>query len=233
MKSKNIIDSFNNAIKGFVYAFKDERNIKIHFVFALLVLFAAVLVDVSKVEAVLLFITITLVIVAELVNTSIERVVDMLHSEYHPLAEIAKNVAASAVLITAVNAVAVGYIIFYNKLNRFSLSLVRQIKTVPVHVAVISLMVVVIMVIMLKTLNQKGTYLRGGMPSGHSAIAFSLFTSITLLSENALVSSLSFLMGLMVLHSRVEAGIHTLVEIIMGAMLGMISTIVIFQLFRL
>ena len=70
------------------------------------------------------------------------------------------------------------------------------------------------------------------MPSGHSALAFSLFTSITMLSGNALISSLSLLMALMVLHSRYVAGIHTLTEIIMGAFLGILSTIIIFELLR-
>lgn len=232
MKSRNIVDSFNAAIKGLLYSFKTERNIKIHFTIALFTLVAALLANVTKYEAIFLFITITVVTATELINTSIERVVDILHSEYHPLAEVAKNVAAAAVLVTAVNAVMVGYIIFYNKISWFSLSLVQQIRSTPVHITLISLIVVVIIVIIMKSLNYKGNFLRGGMPSGHSALAFSLFTSITMLSGNALISSLSLLMALMVLHSRYEAGIHTLTEIIMGAFLGILSTIIIFELLR-
>lgn len=232
MKSKNIIDSFNNAIKGLIYGFKTERNIKIHFVIALLTLIAAVLADVSKIEAVLLFITIAVVIAAELINTSIERIIDMVHSGYHPLAEVAKNMAAAAVLVTAVNAVMVGYIIFYNRINSFSLSLVRKIRATPIHVTVVSLIIIVIIVIMLKSFNYRGNFLRGGMPSGHSALAFSLFTSITLLSKNALISTLSMFMALIVIHSRYEARIHTLTEIIMGAFLGMLFTVIIFKIFQ-
>ncbi|NLO82681.1 MAG: phosphatase PAP2 family protein [Clostridiales bacterium] len=232
MKSRNMIDSFNAAIKGLLYGFRTEKNIKIHFFIALFTLIAAMLADVTKIEALILFITITMVIAAELINTAIERVVDILHSEYHPLAEVAKNVAAAAVLVTAVNAVMVGYIIFYNRISWFSLSLVRQIRSAPVHITVISLIAVVIIVIIIKSLNYKGNFLRGGMPSGHSALAFSLFTSITLLSGNALISSLSLLMALIVLHSRYETGIHTLTEIIMGAFLGILSTIIIFELLK-
>jgi diacylglycerol kinase (ATP) len=71
------------------------------------------------------------------------------------------------------------------------------------------------------------------MPSGHSALAFSLFTSITLLSKSALISTLSMLMALMVIHSRYEAGIHTLAEITIGAFLGMLLTIIVFELFQI
>lgn len=233
MKSKNIIESFNNAIKGIIFGFKTERNVKIHFVIAVLVLIAAVLADLSKLEVVLLFITIAVVIAAELFNTAIERLIDMVHPDYHPLAEVAKNMAAGAVLVTAVGAVMVGYIIFYSRINSLSLAFVRRIKNAPIHVTVISLIIIVLMVIMLKSINFKGNFLKGGMPSGHSALAFSLFTSITLLSKNALISSLAMLMALMVIHSRYEAGIHTMAEIIVGAFLGMLLTVIIFELFQI
>ena len=76
-----------------------QRNIKIHFTIALFTLVAALLANVTKYEAIFLFITITVVIATELINTSIERVVDILHSEYHPLAEVAKNVAAAGSML--------------------------------------------------------------------------------------------------------------------------------------
>ncbi|MBM7581833.1 diacylglycerol kinase (ATP) [Caldicoprobacter guelmensis] len=233
MKSRNIIESFNNAIKGIVHGFRTERNIKIHFIIALLVLIAAILANLSKIEVMLLFIVIAVVIAAELFNTALERIIDMIHPDYHPLAEAAKNMAAGAVLVTAVGSLMVGYIIFYNRLNSFSLALVRRLRNAPIHVTVISLAIIVIIVIMLKSFNFKGNFLRGGMPSGHSALAFSLFTSIALLSKNALVATLAMFMALMVIHSRYEAGIHTLAEIIIGAFLGMLLTVIVFELFHI
>lgn len=233
MKSRNIIESFNNAIKGIIHGFRTERNIKIHFIIALLVLIAAALANLSKIEVMLLFVAIAVVIAAELFNTALERIIDMIHPDYHPLAEAAKNMAAGAVLVTAVGSVMVGYIIFYNRLNSFSLALVHRLRNAPIHVTVISLAIIVIIVIMLKSFNFKGNFLKGGMPSGHSALAFSLFTSIALLSKNALISTLAMLMALMVIHSRYEAGIHTLAEIIVGAFLGMLLTVIVFELFQI
>ena len=68
------------------------------------------------------------------------------------------------------------------------------------------------------------------MPSGHSALAFSLFTCITLISANALISTLGLLMALIVLHSRYETGIHTMYEVVVGAILGVILTVIAFQI---
>ena len=163
-------------------------------------------------------------------NTAIETIVDMIKEDYHPMAKIIKNVAAGGVLITAINAMVIGYILFYDKIDKISLSFIKQIKTMPVHITAASLIMVVISVIIIKNINKSGTFLRGGMPGGHSALAFSLFTCITLISANALISTLGLLMALIVLHSRYETGIHTMYEVVVGAILGVILTVIAFQI---
>ena len=233
MKHRNLVDSFNDAIEGLIQTFRSERNMKIHLFIALLVLSAAIFYGLSRIETILLFMAITLVLVAEMINTAIETVIDMVQRDYHPLAKIAKNVAAGGVLVTAINAVVIGYILFYDKIDRLSLTLIRRIKTMPVHITAASLLIVIIAVIIIKNINKTGSFLRGGMPSGHSAIAFSLFTCITLISGNALISTLSILMALMVLHSRYETGVHSKYEVVMGGILGIILTILAFQIAKL
>ncbi len=233
MKHRNLVDSFNDAIEGLIQSFRSERNMKIHFIIALLVLIAAIFYRLSRIETILLFMAITFVLVAEMFNTAIEAVIDMVQQDYHPLAKIAKNVAAGGVLVTAVNAMVVGYILFYDKFDNLSLNLIRTIKTIPVHITAASLLFVAIAVIIIKSINKTGSFLRGGMPSGHSALAFSLFTCITLISGNALISTLGALMALMVLHSRYEAKVHSIFEVIMGAVLGIILTVLAFQIAKL
>lgn len=233
MKHRNLVDSFNDAIEGLIQSFRSERNMKIHFIIALLVLIAAIFYRLSRIETILLFMAITFVLVAEMFNTAIEAVIDMVQQDYHPLAKIAKNVAAGGVLVTAVNAMVVGYILFYDKFDNLSLNLIRTIKTMPVHITAASLLFVAIAVIIIKSINKTGSFLRGGMPSGHSALAFSLFTCITLISGNALISTLGALMALMVLHSRYEAKVHSIFEVIMGAVLGIILTVLAFQIAKL
>lgn len=230
---KNLIDSFNYAIKGFIYSLKTQRNMKIHVAITIIVLIVSVLTHLSKNEIIILYITITLVIAAELINTSIETIVDMISPQYSKKAEIAKNVAAGAVFLTAANAIFVGYFIFYDKFQEYPITVIEKVKQMPVHISFISFILVCIVVVIIKAINHTGTFIKGGMPSGHSALASCLFTSIVLLSGDALVSAIAFVMLVIVFHSRVEAGVHTIPEIIVGSILGIITTIIIFQLFNL
>ncbi len=229
MKIKKLVDSFNNAIDGLIHSLKTQRNMRIHFIAAILVLILAGVTHLSRIETVVLFLTISLVIAAELINTAIEAAVDLACSDYHPLAKIAKNVAAGAVLVTAINAVIVGYLIFHDKLSDISLATIKRIPELPIHVTAISLVAVTLIVIVVKALTDKGTFLRGGMPSGHSALSASLLTSIILLSGDVTIAILASVLTLI----RLEAKVHTLWEILAGATLGFIITIFLFQLFRI
>lgn len=115
-RARTLSESFFYAIFGILHAFRTQRNIKIHFATALLVILMGYLLKLSTLEILTVFMTITIVLVTEMINTAIETVVDMYTQEYHPLAAVAKNVAAGAVLISAINAIIVGYIIFYKKI---------------------------------------------------------------------------------------------------------------------
>jgi len=115
-KTRTLGESFFYAISGILYALKTQRNIKIHFMTTLLIILFSILLKLNITEVLIVAITIALVLTAEMINTAIEAVVDMFTQEYHPLAQAAKNVAAGAVLISALNAVVVGYLIFYNKI---------------------------------------------------------------------------------------------------------------------
>ncbi len=116
VKNGKIFKSFKYAINGLLYSFKSERNIKIHFLVALLVLLLSYFLEFTKTEILILIITISIVIITEMINTAIEQVIDMAsNSQYHPLAKIAKDVAAGAVLIAAINAIIVGCILIFKK----------------------------------------------------------------------------------------------------------------------
>ena len=101
----NIIEAFNAAIQGILYTFKYERNMKIHYFIAALVLLVSLFFDLDKIEMMILILSISLVIVSEMFNTAIENTVDLVTDKYHNLAKIAKDVAAGGVLISALNAV--------------------------------------------------------------------------------------------------------------------------------
>jgi len=111
-----LVRSFAFAIEGIVHSLKYERNIKIHLAVALAVIILGVLYNVSSFEWLLIIFAIGGMISFELMNTAVERVVDLVTSERHPLAKQAKDIAAGAVLIYAVMSVMIGCIIFLPKM---------------------------------------------------------------------------------------------------------------------
>lgn len=230
MKFKKLVDSFNNAIDGVIYSVRTQRNMRIHMVSALMVLASCFIYDLSKIEFLILALTVTLVIFAELINTAIESVVDMMANYYHPLAKISKNVAAGAVLITAINAIVVGYIIFWDKITNETYKVIGIIKAAPPYTIFIILVMVCIITIIIKALFGEGTHLKGGMPSGHSALSFSIATAITLITEQPICIMLAYLMALITAQSRVDSEVHTISEVVVGAVVGTLLTILIYKL---
>ena len=117
---KSLIDSFNFAVNGIISALKTERNMRIHYLIAIIVIILSLFFDFSRTELLLLIFAISLVIVAELFNTAIEKVVDLITDRYHPLAKLVKDISAGAVLIAAINSIVVGYLLFFDKLSYYT-----------------------------------------------------------------------------------------------------------------
>lgn len=231
MKIKKSVDSFNYAIEGIIYAIRTQRNMKIHLIAAASILIVSLFFDLSKVEMLILFITMTLVVVLELINTAIEAAIDVTANYYHPLAKIAKNVSAGAVLISAINALAVGYLLFFDKLEPITNTVLLKIKQSNTTVVFICLLIVTIVTVAIKAIYGEGTPLKGGMPSGHSALSFGAATAISLLTKELLIVALCYFLALLVAQSRVEAKVHTVYQTIIGAIYGTLITLLIFKLF--
>ena len=231
MKSRNLMDSFNYAFQGILYAIKTQRNMQIHVAASVLVLLTSLFFRLTRLELLLLFLTITLVLVSEMINTAIEAAIDLMTDKYSIFAKIAKNVAAGAVLLSAINAVAVAYLLFFSHLNPITGQVIETVRQSDVHITFIAVMVVIFATIAAKAFFGRGTPMSGGMPSGHAALAFAIATSITFIAHHVLVASLAFLMALLVSQSRVEARIHNLFEVTAGALLGILITTLLFQLF--
>lgn len=109
-------DSMNHALDGINYTIEHERNFKIEIIIAMVVLLAGFFFKVSKVEWIILLLTIASVLALELINTSIERCVDLVTKDYHELAKNAKDVSAGAVLLMSLFSAGVGIIIFLPKI---------------------------------------------------------------------------------------------------------------------
>lgn len=230
MKSRTLLDSFNYAFEGVVYAFKTQRNIKIHFFAAGLVLLVSLVLKLTKLELLMLLTTIAFVIVTEMINTAIEVAIDMITREHHPLAAIAKNVAAGAVLVASFLAVIVGYLIFFPKFEVMIPRVIVSLQNAPAYLSLVALLLTIVLVIAGKAFTQTGTPLQGGMPSGHTAMGATAATTIAFLSRNGLIAFLAFFLVMLLAESRLENKIHSPLEVLVGGLLGFLITMLIFQL---
>jgi diacylglycerol kinase len=115
-KTRNVLYSFRHALEGFGMAVKEERNMKIHLFFTMVVVLLGFSLQVSKIEWVLILLCIGGVITLELINSSLENLVDLVTEEFHPLAKKAKDMAAAAVFIFSMVSILIGLIIFIPRL---------------------------------------------------------------------------------------------------------------------
>jgi diacylglycerol kinase (ATP) len=234
-RSTSLFQSFNFAAEGVVHAVRTQRNLWIHFAIAIAVLVAAIGFGATKLELAVLLIAITFVLVAELVNTAVEAAVDVASTSFDPMAKIAKDIAAGAVLVSALNALAVGYLVFSGEVAARSSRFLTRLSDQPAELTLVALAVTVILVIAVKAYTGRGTPLRGGLPSGHAAVAFAGWMAVTLVlddsSQRFLISSVTFIMALLVAQTRVESGVHSASEVASGALLGALVTLFLFQVF--
>lgn len=221
-RDKRLVDSFNFAIEGLISALKNEKHMKVHILAAIIIVILAIVINASKVEILIISLSVSFVIITELVNTAVEAIIDLVSPERHPLAKLAKDVAAGAVLVAAINALCVGYLLFYDKLLDIfdGANKLHVIAGRKGNISILILILVSILVIVLKTFFRKGTPLEGGMPSGHSAIAFAAFGILVFITSDVRILVLGFFMAALVAQSRVKSGIHSIREVLAGGLLG-------------
>ena len=171
-------------------------------------------------------------LVAEMVNSAIEGAIDVSTTSFDPNAKLAKDVAAGAVLIASVTAIAVGYLVFAHAAAHRTARVLDRVRDAPAEITLAALVLVSLIVIGTKAWTGRGTPLRGGLPSGHAAIAFAGWMAATYVindDHRFLISSITFIMALLVAQTRVEAGVHSALEVLYGGALGALVTLVVFQ----
>jgi diacylglycerol kinase (ATP) len=231
--ASGMIASLNYAFAGIIHTIRTQRNMRIHLVVAVLVMIAGLALGVSRGELLALLLAAALVILAEMINTAMEAAIDIATSSFDPRAKIAKDVAAGAVLVCAAVALGVAYVVFADRLQHPTTTTLNRVRSSPVNLTVIALLVVVIVVIAAKAWTSTGTPVSGGMPSGHAALAFAGVTAIAFATAHSqhsvLVLSIALLMAVLVAQTRVEARIHTVFEVVVGALVGALVTLLVFQ----
>jgi undecaprenol kinase len=115
-RTHSVLKSFSFAFAGIKSAVKKERNLQIHLVISVAVIFLGLIFAISRLEWIMVLFAIGGMLSLELMNTAVERVVDLATKDYHPLAKQAKDIAAGAVFIYAALSVIIGAIIFLPKI---------------------------------------------------------------------------------------------------------------------
>ncbi len=231
MPLRKWIKSANYAIEGILHAAKTQRHMRYHLYAAVILLLTGFILGISWSDFVILITLSIIVISVEMINTALETITDILFKDYDPRAKAIKDIAAGAVLIAALGAALIGYVILSKPVEKFFESGLIIAKHSKGDIAVVALVVVLIMVVITKTFFERGKPLKGGMPSGHSAVAFSMWMTVTMITESFVVSLLALAMAVLIAQSRVYVGIHKPLEVVMGGLLGSSITFLLFKVF--
>ncbi len=153
MKNKSFIKSMRCALNGFIYALKNEDNLRFDISVLFTVVFFALFYGISRTDAAIISAVSVMTVGAELFNTAIERAVDTAVSEYNPLAKAAKDVSAAAVLVCAVGAVISGAVIFGN-FGKIHAALLKIFQN-PLYAAAFIILITIDAVLILKKRKSK------------------------------------------------------------------------------
>jgi diacylglycerol kinase (ATP) len=231
MRLKNPLNGFKYAAEGVVHVFRTQRHMKFHFLIMALVLLLGLVWDLQRWEMLVLLFSISMVLVAEMFNTAVEAIVDLITQSYHPLAKFAKDIAAGAVLIAAINALAVGFLLFFHEDKWPDVpNIVGVHKPELPTIFLVAAILTMIYIVVWKVAGGKGRILKGGVVSGHSAVGFLLAATIVFLRPGVPVAVMAVLLAVLVAQSRVEGKIHTIKEVVLGALLAIAVSAAVYWL---
>lgn len=231
MPFRQWLKSVNSAIEGILHAAKTQRHLRYHFYSAAVVLLISYILGVTRTEFLIIVLSVIAVLLAEMFNTAIEAIVDIMSPEHSEKARVVKDIAAGAVFLTAFGVAVIGYLILSPYLRDSFQKGLYITKHSKEEISIIAFIIVVILVVITKAYFGKGHPLRGGMPSGHSAVAFSAWVAITYITENFTVSLLCFILAIIIAQSRVITRAHSQWEVILGSLMGASVTFLLFRLF--
>jgi diacylglycerol kinase len=223
--------SFRYAYEGIKYALDTQRNMKFHFFVSFLVLLSALLLRLQKTDILFILLAVTLMIVTELINTAVEKAVDLAMPDQHPLAKIAKDVAAASVLVSAVFAVVVGMIVFYEPVDHLFRQVNTADSTMSAGIIWVLIALVILSVIVIETrFSDKGKFVR---PSLLTAIAFAISALIALFVQHTIVALLAFTLSCMFLIVLYDRKTRSFPALFLGAVIGIAVTVLAFILMNL
>lgn len=227
---KKIIESLNATFEIMVELIKSERSLQVQFSISLLLLLLSLVFNFSRIDTMILTIIITVNIAVQLVVVSIKKIVDRVYANNEKMADIIKTMVSGSTFVMICGSIFIGYLLFFNNLAFNPYATIDKIRGRETHLVFLSLAVSIIVAVFLKTKTNTGRPFQGGYASGHSAIAFSIATVITIINEKILTGLLAYMLAFLVAESRVENKIHTIRETVVGGILGTVVTIFMFKI---
>lgn len=224
-KSRHLASSVEYALEGIVYAVRHERNVKIHFVAGVAVLIACLVLPLEPLSLLLALGATCLVLVAELLNTAVEAVVNMTITGHHPLAKIAKDVAAAAVLVAAFFSLAVAWIVLVPVLVS---TLSGPLSPEPWPWIGLAASVLGVVTVVWCAVAQRGPFTAGGLVFGHAAMGFGVSAAVVTVTRLPAAALLALPFAAMVAHHRVRSGLHRWWSVLGGAAVGALLTVSLF-----
>ncbi len=228
---RNPIEPFRVALNGIIFTFKTQRHMRFHLYVVFVVMLLGIFVNLPLRETLVLLFTISLVVVAEMFNSAIEAVVDLVSPDYNPMAKFAKDIAAGAVLITTLIALVVGALLVLGESRWEALKISLGSEAPELGVLpriVVGILICFVAVVIGKGMGKRGQVLQGGLVSGHAAFGFFFATWAVLLTSNALVAAIAIGLAAIIAQSRYEAKYHTIGELSLGAAVGIMIGLLLY-----
>jgi diacylglycerol kinase (ATP) len=231
--------SFHHAFEGVMDAYRSQRHMRVHFAFIVLNGVLAMVYKLNAIEVSLVTICVALVVFAEMINTVIEAVLNIVCETYHPITRFAKDVAAGAVLIAALNAVVVATCIYgqperIGRLRQVWIVGQYQDQSAMLRALAITVVLLGVAITAAKVGKPQGSVLEGGPISGHVAFAFCLATSVFFLIRDTtyavIATALAGVVALLVAQLRLHDRAHRVRTVVYGAALGILIPLVVFGL---
>ncbi|MGC8805664.1 MAG: diacylglycerol kinase, partial [Candidatus Ratteibacteria bacterium] len=204
----------------------------IHFAIGCAVIIGGIFFRLPFLEFLILVMVVAMVIITEIFNTVVEMFSDMLYPQYYIQVRKIKDVAASAVLISAITSVIIGYLLFARYFPPSFRNAFENLANSSWYLTFLVLFFISSLYIVLKSIIKKQALISGGMPSIHSGIAFSIWVIVSMLTfrSEPLVSVLVLLLAIWVAQGRIIKRIHTMEETVIGAIFGILITVLLIQL---
>lgn len=231
-KNKTFFSATKNALNGIIHAFKTEKNLRNDYIIGALVLFVSLFFDFTKTELICLVLTIGFVIFAEMINSTVEYIVNLVKTEYDLNAKAAKDIAAGGVLIASLISVIVAYLLFVDKIRQASTVLLTTVLSSKSHMLVTILFIVTILIVILKGVFSKdkdNNYVKA-FPSARVTLSFALSTYLFVITKSLLVGGVALVLSIMVSSIKRENDKTTMMQIIFSALLGILLVISVYQL---